>query len=283
MKKWMALFCFGVGIACMLSSCQNSPAPSIGAEGGSPAASELSGKVSLSGSSSMEELAKGLAEGFLEQYPGVFVDVQLGGSSTGIKNVQQGVSDIGNISRALKPTEAGLDTRVIALDSIAVAVNAENPVGDLTSNELAKIYTGEIVNWKEVGGTDEPIQVIGREAGSGTREGFEDAVHILGEARHHQELTSNGAVQTTVASTKGAIGYLSLANANDTVKLLRIDGVFPSAETVGDGSYPLQRPFLMAVKTGAALSPQAEAFLEFAVSEQGREIIAAIGLVPPAQ
>lgn len=234
----------------------------------------------MSGSTSMEEIAKALAEGFNAKYPDVAIDVQLGGSSTGIKNAQEGVSDIGNVSRALKDTETGLDAETIALDGIAVIVNTANSVEDLSIEQILKIYTGEITNWKDLGGDDAEIQVVGREAGSGTRDGFESVVGIEDNAKHDQELTSTGAVQTAVASTPGAIGYVSLANVDDTVKALKVGGVSPAIETVQDGSYTLQRPFVMVTKTGADLRPEVKAFLDFALGDEGQSIVSQIGLVP---
>lgn len=287
MKKLTSLLLAGVLVAGVLSGCGNTGGNS---SSGSPSSQEpgssdsstaaLSGKVSMSGSTSMEEIAKALAEGFNAKYPDVAIDVQLGGSSTGVKNAQEGVSDIGNVSRALKDTETGLDAETIALDGIAVIANTANPVEDLSTEQILKIYTGEITNWKDVGGDDAKIQVVGREAGSGTRDGFESVVGIKDNAKHDQELTSTGAVQTAVASTPGAIGYVSLANVDDTVKALKVGGVSPAIETVQDGTYTLQRPFIMVTKTGTELQPQVKAFLDFALSDEGQSIASQIGLVP---
>ena len=287
MKKLTSLLLAGVLVAGVLSGCGNTGGNSSsdslssqepGSSGSSTGA--LGGKVSMSGSTSMEEIAKALAEGFNAKYPDVAIDVQLGGSSTGIKNAQEGVSDIGNVSRALKDTETGLDAETIALDGIALIVNTANPIEDLSTEQILKIYTGEIQNWKDLGGDDAEIQVVGREAGSGTRDGFESVVGIEDNAKHDQELTSTGAVQTAVASTPSAIGYVSLANVDDTVKALKVGGVSPAIETVQDGSYTLQRPFVMVTKTGTELRPEVKAFLEFALGDEGQSIVSQIGLIP---
>ena len=284
MKKLTSLLLAGVLVAGVLSGCENtggnSSSDSLSSQEPGSSTEALSGKVSMSGSTSMEEIAKALAEGFNAKYPDVAIDVQLGGSSTGIKNAQEGVSDIGNVSRALKDTETGLDAETIALDGIAVIVNTANSVEDLSIEQILKIYTGEIKNWKDLGGDDAEIQVVGREAGSGTRDGFESVVGIEDNAKHDQELTSTGAVQTAVASTPGAIGYVSLANVDDTVKALKVGGVSPAIETVQDGSYTLQRPFVMVTKTGADLRPEVKAFLDFALGDEGQSIVSQIGLVP---
>ena len=284
MKKLTSLLLAGVLVAGVLSGCGNtggnSSSDSLSSQEPGSSTEALSGKVSMSGSTSMEEIAKALAEGFNAKYPDVAIDVQLGGSSTGVKNAQEGVSDIGNVSRALKDTETGLDAETIALDGIAVIVNTANSVEDLSIEQILKIYTGEITNWKDLGGDDAEIQVVGREAGSGTRDGFESVVGIEDNAKHDQELTSTGAVQTAVASTPGAIGYVSLANVDDTVKALKVGGVSPAIETVQDGSYTLQRPFVMVTKTGADLRPEVKAFLDFALGDEGQSIVSQIGLVP---
>lgn len=285
MKKLTSLLLTGALVAGVLSGCGSTGSGSTDSQSSLPepsesSAAELSGKVSMSGSTSMEEIAKALAEGFNAKYPDVAIDVQLGGSSTGIKNAQEGVSDIGNVSRALKDTETGLNAETIALDGIAVIVNNENPVEDLTTEQILKIYTGEITNWKDVGGNDEEIQVVGREAGSGTRDGFESVIGIEDNAQHDQELTSTGAVQTAVASTPSAIGYVSLANVNDTVKALKVGGVSPAVDTVQDGTYTLQRPFVMVTKTDTEPRPEVKAFLEFVLSDEGQSIVSQIGLVP---
>ncbi len=292
MKKLTSLLLAGILAVGALSGCsgnnqgsssdsQSSASQSSQESNSSDSSTEsLSGKVSMSGSTSMEEVAKALAEGFNAKYPDVSIDVQLGGSSTGVKNAQEGVSDIGNVSRALAEDETGLDAETIALDGIAVIVNTANPVEDLTLEQIAQIYTGEITNWQDVGGNDEEITVVGREAGSGTRDGFESVVGIEDSAQHDQELTSTGAVQTAVASTPGAIGYVSLANVDDTVKALKIGGVAPSIETVQDGTYTLQRPFVMVTKSGTELRPEVKAFLEFVLSDEGQSIASQIGLVP---
>ena len=240
---------------------------------------ELSGTVSMSGSTSMEVVAKALGEAFTAIYPDVTVDVQLGGSSTGIQNALEGVSDIGNVSRALAEDETGLVPHEIALDSIAMAINPANAVDSLTLDQVAGIYTGEITNWSEVGGEDMEIYVVGREAGSGTRDAFEEIVGISDMAQYDSEQTSTGSAKTTVATTPGAIGYVSFDSVDDTVKTLNINDVAISVETIQDGSYVLQRPFVMVTKEGAELSDVAQAFLDYTLSDEGQAVCEQVGLV----
>ncbi|MEG0835509.1 MAG: phosphate ABC transporter substrate-binding protein [Christensenellaceae bacterium] len=236
-------------------------------------AAALSGKVQLSGSTSMETIANALAEAFMAKNSGVAVDVQLGGSSVGVKDVQEGKSDIGNISRELKPEETNIVAHPMAIDGIAVVVNQANKVSEISKEDLTKIYLGEIKNWKDVGGEDMPIVVIGREASSGTRGAFEELLGIADKAAYAQELNETGAVKTSVANTPAAIGYVSLEALDETVTALSVDGAGATEEAIKDGSYPLSRPFIMATAQGE-LRPEVAAFLEFVLGSEGQAIVA---------
>ena len=251
-------------------------------EAATEAAKELSGNVSTDGSTSMEEVIGGLGESFMNANPAVNFTYNPTGSGTGIKAVIAGTCDIGLSSRALKDEEVaeGLVGTVLAYDGIAVIVNPENTVEDLDLETIAKIYTGEITNWSEVGGADAEIVLIGREAGSGTRGGFEEIVGVEDLCQYRQELTSTGDVITAVASNPGAIGYASLASVKDTVKAINVEGVTPSEETVKDGSYQIQRPFVLVTKEGVELSETAQAFFDYATSADANEVLVAAGVVP---
>ena len=243
---------------------------------------KLSGAVSTDGSTSMEKVVGGLGEMFMELNSGVTFTYNPTGSGSGIKAVQEGRCDIGLASRNLKAAEAesGLTETVLAYDGIAVIVNLENPVSDLDVETIAKIYTGEITNWSEVGGADAEIVLIGREAGSGTRDGFESITGTEDACQYRQELTSTGDVITAVSQNPGAIGYASVASVKDTVKALTIGGVAPSNETILDGTYVIQRPFVMVTKADAQLSAAAQAFFDYAMSKDAHELIIAAGVVP---
>lgn len=296
MKKMTSVLMAGLFAAMTLASCGGDGASSSNTESSAPESSaatessasaeastettELSGTVSMSGSTSMEIVAKALAESFTGLYPDVTVDVQLGGSSTGIQNALEGVSDIGNVSRDLAEDETGLTPHEIALDGIGIAVNPENPVENLTLEQIAGIYTGEITNWSEVGGEDLEIYVVGREAGSGTRDAFESIVGVEDVAAYDSEQTSTGSAKTTVATTPGAIGYVSFDSIDDTVKTVTVNDVAISLETIQDGSYVLQRPFLMVTKEGAELSEAVQAFLDYTLSDEGQAVCKQVGLVP---
>ena len=236
--------------------------------------------VSTDGSTSMEKVIGSLGEVFQEE-TGITFTYNPTGSGSGIKAVSEGRCDIGLSSRELKAEEAesGLTGTVLAYDGIAIIVNPENAVEDLTSETLAKIYTGEITNWSEVGGVDGEIVLIGREAGSGTRDGFESITGTEDACKYRQELTSTGDVITTVAQNPNAIGYASLASVKDTVKAVSVDGVVPSEETIKDGSYVVQRPFVLVTKTDAALSEGAQQFFDYITSDAAVEIISAAGVV----
>ncbi len=246
------------------------------------AAAELSGNVSTDGSTSMEAVIGALGEAFMEANPDVNFTYNPTGSGSGIQAVQEGRCDIGLSSRALKDEEkeAGLTETVLCYDGIAVIVNPANTVEDLTVEQIAGIYTGEITNWSEVGGEDAEIVVIGREAGSGTRSGFEEITGTEDACQYRQELTSTGDVITAVSQNPGAIGYASLASVKDTVKAVKVDGVAPSEDTVKDESYKIQRPFVLATQTGVELNPVAQAFFDYITSADANEIIVAAGVVP---
>ena len=239
------------------------------------------GTVSTDGSTSMEKVIGALGEYFMEANSGVTFTYNPTGSGSGITAVLEGRCDIGLSSRALKDEEKaeGLTETVLAYDGIAIIVNPENPIADLSLENIAKIYTGEITNWKDLGGNDAEIVVIGREAGSGTRDGFESITGTKDTCVYRQELTSTGDVITTVSQNPDAIGYASLASVKDTVKALSVDGVVPSEDTIKDGTYTVQRPFVLVTKTDVALSETAQMFYDFALSAEAAEIIAAAGAV----
>ena len=243
---------------------------------------EVTGTVSTDGSTSMEKVIMSLGESFQANNKGISVGYNPTGSGSGITAVSEGRCDIGLSSRALKDDEkaSGLKETVLALDGIAIIVNPENKVSDLTLEQIAKIYTGQITNWKEVGGDDAAIVLIGREAGSGTRDGFESITGTKDSCKYRQELTSTGDVITTVAGNPNAIGYASLASVKDSVKALSVGGVAPTEATVSDGTYAVQRPFVLVTKEGAELSAAAKLFFDYATGKDAAEIISAAGAVP---
>ena len=278
MKKIGALL-----LACVLSfslvGCGNNDGGSDAAASGS---GDVSGTVALNGSTSMEKLVNGLKEGIVETYPNLQLEPQFTGSSAGIEAVTNGTADIGDVSRALTDEEkaGGLVENIVALDGIAVVTDTANTATNLTTQQLKDIYTGKITNWSEVGGADQNIVVIGRESGSGTRDAFEEILDIADQCQLAQTLNETGAVAAAVQSTPGAIGYISLDALNDKVKALQLDGVAPSEETVKDGSYTLQRPFVMATKGEISeQSAQVQAVFEFINSDAGQEVISSVGLV----
>ena len=242
---------------------------------------KTTGSVSTDGSTTMEKVIGALGEAF-QNDTGISFTYNPTGSGSGIKAVQEGRCDIGLSSRDLKDEEkaAGLTGTVLAYDGIAIIVHPENPVSDLSVETIAKIYTGEITNWSEVGGNDVDIVLIGREAGSGTRDGFESITDTEDACKYRQELTSTGDVITTVSQNPGAIGYASVASVKDTVKALKVDGVAPTEETIKDGSYVVQRPFVLVTKTGVELSDAAFKFFTYITSNDANEIISAAGVVP---
>ncbi|MBQ9167276.1 MAG: phosphate ABC transporter substrate-binding protein PstS family protein [Oscillospiraceae bacterium] len=238
-------------------------------------------QVSTDGSTSMNKVIGSLAEAFGEE-TGIEVSYNGSGSSAGIQAVQAGTCDIGLSSRALKDEEkeAGLVGTVLAYDGIAVIVNPENPISGLSLEQISAIYTGQITNWSEVGGNDAEIVLIGREAGSGTRSGFEELTGTEDACQYRQELTSTGDVITAVAGNPGAIGYASVASVKDTVKALTVDGVAPTEETVKDGSYVIQRPFVLVTVEGKELSEAAQKFFDYITSGEANDIITGAGVVP---
>ena len=239
------------------------------------------GSVATDGSTSMEKVIGALGEAF-QNDTDISFTYNPTGSGSGIKAVQEGRCDIGLSSRDLKDEEkeAGLTGTVLAYDGIAIIVHPENPVADLSVETIAKIYTGEITNWSEVGGNDVEIVLIGREAGSGTRDGFESITDTEDACKYRQELTSTGDVITTVSQNPGAIGYASVASVKDTVKALTVDGVAPTEATIKDGSYVVQRPFVLVTKTDTPLSDAAFKFFTYITSADANEIISAAGVVP---
>lgn len=246
------------------------------------AAADLSGSISMVGSTSMEKLANALSEAFMEEYPDVTVTAEFVGSGAGIEAVTNGTADIGNSSRSLKDEEkaAGVVENIVAIDGIAVCVDPANEVADLTKEQLTNIYNGTITNWKEVGGADEPIIVIGREAGSGTRGAFEELVDLKDACKYANELDSTGAVIAKVASTPGAIGYASLDALDDSVKALSLEGVEATAENIKAGNYFLSRPFVMATK--GEISEQNDlvrAWFDFVLGDEGQQVASEVGLI----
>ena len=232
----------------------------------------------------MKNVIAALTEGFAEVEPGVTVSYDPTGSGAGITGATDKTLDIGLSSRALKDDEkSAVDGTVVALDGIAIIVNKDSKVADLTVEQLKKMFTGEITNWKDVGGDDAEIVLIGREAGSGTRDGFESITDTKDSCKYRQELTSTGDVITTVAGNPNAIGYASLASVKDTVKALSVGGVAPTEATVSDGTYAVQRPFVLVTKDGTELSAAAQKFFEYATSAAAADVISAAGAVPVAK
>ena len=278
MKKFGALL-----LACVLSfslvGCGNNDGGSDAAASGS---GDVSGTVALNGSTSMEKLVNGLKEGIVETYPNLQLEPQFTGSSAGVEAVTNGTADIGDVSRALTDEEkaGGLVENIVALDGIAVVTDTANTATNLTTQQLKDIYTGKITNWSEVGGADQNIVVIGRESGSGTRDAFEEILDIADQCQLAQTLNETGAVAAAVQSTPGAIGYISLDALSDDVKALQLDGVSPSEATIKDGTYTLQRPFVMATKGEVSKqSAQVQAVFDFINSDAGQEVISSVGLV----
>ena len=303
MKKMMALICSAALVAATLTACGSKEEtttpetteaiveesveesveeiveePSEAAE----TTADLSGSISMSGSTSMEKLANAVAESFMAKYPGVTVTAEFTGSGAGIEAVTAGTCDIGNSSRNLKEEELanGVVENIVAIDGIAVVVDPANTTEGLTKDQLVGIYTGEIKNWSEVGGADAPIVVVGREAGSGTRGAFEEILKIEDACAYANELDSTGAVMAKVASTPGAIGYVSLDVVDDTVIALPLEGVEATAENIKAGNYFLSRPFVMATKGEIAEQSEAvQALFDYLKSDEGKELIQSVGLI----
>ena len=292
MKKVISIALIAMLVVAMAGCSQSQPAATTAAPAGTAAQTTaapqteapaaLSGTVATDGSTSMEKVIGALGEAVMEANSGVNFTYNPTGSGSGITAVSEGRCDIGLSSRALKDSEveSGLVGTVLAYDGIAVIVNPANTVEDLDIETIAKIYTGEITNWSEVGGADAEIVLVGREAGSGTRSGFEELTETVDKCKYRQELTSTGDVITAVAQNPDAIGYASLASVKDSVKALKVAGVTPSEETVKDGTYLIQRPFVLVTKEGVALSPVAQAFFDYATKGQANDIITASGVVP---
>ena len=248
---------------------------------GNDSSAALTGTVATDGSTSMEKVIGALGESFKAAHSGVGFTYNPTGSGAGIKAVKAGTCDIGLSSRSLKDEEKaeGLQETTVALDGIAIIVNNDNPVANLTLEQIADIYTGKVTNWKDVGGSDSTIVVIGREAASGTRDGFESITNTKDACQYRQELTSTGDVITTVSQNPAAIGYASLASVKDTVKAVTVNGVTASEATVKDGSYVIQRPFVLVTMEGKTLSPVAQAFFDYATSAEVADIIGKAGAV----
>ena len=302
--KVMAMIGSAVMAAGMLAGCGNSgaaattAAPATTAEQTTEAKAEettkeaateaksadadLSGSISMVGSTSMEKFANALSEAFMEKYPKVTVTAEFVGSGAGIEAVSNGTADIGNSSRNLKDEEKakGVAENIVAIDGIAVVVDPANTVEDLTKDQLTSIYDGTVINWKDVGGNDAPIVVVGREAGSGTRGAFEELLKLEDACKYSNELDSTGAVMAKVASTPGSIGYVSLDVLDDTVKALKLDGAEPTEENIKAGKYFLSRPFVMA--TQGEISEQSDlvkALFDFIYSDEGSELVKSVGLI----
>lgn len=296
MKKFMATVAAVTVAAVMMTGCGSTETASTqeaaqpaateeaqpAAEEAAPAEAAISGTITMAGSTSMEKLANATAESFMAKYPDVTVTAEFTGSSAGVESVLAGSVDIGNSSRNLKDEEkaAGAVENIVAIDGIAVVTDKDNTVTGLEKQQLIDIYTGKIKNWSEVGGADQAIVVIGREAGSGTRGAFEEILEVVDGCAYASELDSTGAVMAKVASTPGAIGYVSLDVVDDTVIALALDGVEATAENIKAGNYFLSRPFVMATK--GEISEQSEAvqaLFDYLASDEGKELIASVGLI----
>lgn len=289
MKRTIALLC-ALALAGSLAGCaggtpavSSAPAAAPVYDAASPAQA-LSGKVSTGGSTSVEKVIGALSEAFMQENPGVDVTYDPTGSGAGITGAAEGTLDLGLSSRALKEEEAAaLDGTVFALDGIAILVHKDNTVEDLSLEQIKRLADGTLTNWSEVGGPDRPVVLIGREAGSGTRDGFESVAGVKDACQYSQELTSTGAVIAAVAANPNAFGYASLAAVDDTVRTIEVDGVAPSEETVQNGTYPMQRPFVFVTPKGRALSDTAQAFVDFCTGKAAQELIVNAGAVPAAK
>ena len=284
MKKIMALVLTAVMALALLAGCggkANDNTDNSDNTANNGGAATISGTVSTDGSTSMEKVIGALSESYMAANKDVTVNYNPTGSGAGITAVQEGTCDIGLSSRALKDEEkaAGLQETVLAYDGIAIIVHPDNPVSDLTLEQIAQLYTGEITNWKDVGGNDAQVVLIGREAASGTRDGFESITGTKDKCQYRQELTSTGDVITAVSQNPDAIGYASLASIKDSVKALNVDGVTPSEASVKDGSYKVQRPFVLVTVEGKALSQAAQSFFDYVTSADAADIIAKAGAV----
>lgn len=278
MKKLITVIISIFVLAAACTGCGSTPADTSGAADGS---STNSGIVATDGSTSMEKVIGYLSEAYMEENPNVKVTYNPTGSGSGIQAVSEGRCDIGLSSRDLKPEESQtLTGTVVALDGIAMIVNPQNTIADLTLEQIASIYKGEVKNWKEVGGADAPIVCIGREAASGTRDGFESITKTKDACVYSQELTSTGDVVQTVSSNPNTIGYASLASVKNSVKAIQVEGVLPSVQTIQDGSYKIQRDFVLVTKKDTKLSQTAQKFFDFATSKDADSLIEKAGAIP---
>lgn len=291
MKKLFSLALAAAMALSMLTGCGGNSSNANDANGSDAQGSQagqteqLSGVVNTNGSTSMEKVMQVLIEAFQEQQPNVTVNYTGSGSGAGVTSAIDGTADLGLASRALKSEEEGkgAQAHIVALDGVAIVVNPENTVEDLTVDQIAQIFKGEITNWKDLGGADEEIAVYGREAGSGTRGAFEELVGVEDACKYLNEYSSTGDVIGNVASNPSAIGYASLSAVSDNVKAVKVNGVDCTEATVQDGTYEIQRPFVMITKDGTQLSDAAQAFLDFAMSADAASLIAQAGAVPPAK
>ena len=289
MKKLTALL-MGTAMVLSLAACGGSASSTAASSAAASstaassvaasAAGDLSGNVATGGSTSMKNVIAALTEGFAEVQPGVTVSYDPTGSGAGITGATDKTLDIGLSSRALKADETGVTGTTIALDGIAIIVNKDSKVEDLTVDQLKQMFTGEITNWSEVGGDDGEIVLVGREAGSGTRDGFESIVDVKDSCKYAQELTATGAVISAVEANPLAVGYASLSAVGDTVAMVTVEGVECSEDTVKDGSYKIQRPFVFVTNKSVTLSEQAQAFVDFATSKDAADLIRTAGAVP---
>lgn len=290
MKKFIVLTLVALMALTMMVGCGTEEAPADEATAApataapaeeAPAAEELSGTVNVNGSTSMGDVIAALTEGFNEINPDVQINYTGSGSGAGIEGVLAGTCDLGLSSRALSEDEKGQGAveNIIAKDGVAIVINPENTVTDLTTQQIAAIYTGEITNWSEVGGPDAEIAVLGRDSASGTRSAFEEILGIVDSCVYLNEYSSTGDVIGNVASNPNAIGYASLSAVDDSVVAVAVNGVTPTEETVADGSFAIQRPFVIVTVEGTELSPAAQAFLDYAMSAEVADIIAAAGAV----
>ena len=281
MKKFIAIICSALIITLIAVGCAKGVASNENQNEES-----LTGTISLAGSTSMEKLCEAMSESFMADNQGITVTVEYVGSGAGIESLSKGSVDIGNSSRNLKPEELsnGCVENVVALDGIAVIVDKNNGVKDISSDDLKKLYTGEIKNWKELGGADEAVVVIGREAGSGTRDAFEELLELKDKCDYAQQLDSTGAVLAKVASTPGAIGYVSLDVVDESVLSVSIDSVEANEQNILAGKYLLSRPFVMATKGDVSSQNElVQKWFEYVNSKKGKEIIKKVGLIVPVQ
>lgn len=281
MKKIISILVLTVCTVSLLTGCKKVDSASGDTSG---VHQNMTGKITMAGSSSMEKFCSAINEALMREYPNIRANAEYTGSGAGIEAVSAGTVEIGNSSRALKEEEkaAGIVENIVALDGIAVITSRSNPVSSLTKEQLISIYDGSVNNWRNLGGKDEPIVVIGREAGSGTRGAFEELLGLENRCRYVQEVDSTGGVVAKVSNTKGAIGYVSLDVLNDSVLALKLDGVAANEENIRSGKYFLNRPFIMATKGEiSAQSKEVQALFQFIESKKGQEILKKVGLVPP--